>query len=59
MTVCCLLFGFAGQFGFACYSLAHEMSSVIHYLPCFREWLIAHLLSTFLPFQYLLIDSLH
>jgi hypothetical protein len=30
--------------------LAQEMSSVIHYLPCFGEWLITHLLSVFTVF---------
>jgi hypothetical protein len=52
-----LFFSFAGQFGFECCSLAQEMSSVICYLPCFREWLIIHLLSIFLPFQCLFTDS--
>jgi hypothetical protein len=40
MMVHCLFFNFVGQFGFGCCSLAQEMSSVICYLPCFREWLI-------------------
>jgi hypothetical protein len=34
------------------------MIFVIHYLPCFGEWLIACLLSAFLPFQFLFTDSL-
>jgi hypothetical protein len=43
MIVCCLFFNFAGQFDFGCCSLAQGMISVIHYLPCFGEWLITHL----------------
>jgi hypothetical protein len=49
-TVDGLLFSFARQFGFGCCSLAQEMISVIHYLPFFREWLIAHLLLVFTAF---------
>jgi hypothetical protein len=30
---------------------------VIHYLPCFGEWLITCLLSAFLPFLCLFTDS--
>jgi hypothetical protein len=52
MKVCHLFFSFG------CCSLAQEMSNMIGYLPCFREWLIAYLLSTFLPFQFLFTDSL-
>jgi hypothetical protein len=44
MMVCCLFFNFVGQFDFGCCSLAQKMSSVISYLPLFREWLITHLL---------------
>jgi hypothetical protein len=33
--------------------LAQWMSSVIHYLPCFREWLITHPLSVFTTILYL------
>jgi hypothetical protein len=50
IAVCCLLFSFAGQFCFGCCSLAQEMSSVILYFPCFRESLIASLLSVFTAF---------
>jgi hypothetical protein len=61
LSVCymvhCLFFNFAGQFDFGCYSLAQEITFVICYLPCFREWLITWLLSTFLPFQCLFTDS--
>jgi hypothetical protein len=45
VMVFCLLFSFAGQFGFGCCSLSQEMSSVILSLPCFREWLITCLLA--------------
>jgi hypothetical protein len=38
----CLFFKFVGQFDFGCYSLAQEMSFVICYLLCFRDWLINH-----------------
>jgi hypothetical protein len=31
---------------------------VIHHFPCFREWLITHLLLAFLPFLCLFTDSL-
>jgi hypothetical protein len=58
MAVCCLFFSFAEQLGFGCCSLAQSMSSVIPYLPCFWEWLIAHLLFAFLPFLCLFTDSL-
>jgi hypothetical protein len=34
------------------------MSSVVCYLPYFRQWLITHLLSAFLPFLHLFTDSL-
>jgi hypothetical protein len=53
------VFSFPGQFGGGCCSLAQEMSSVICYLPCFRDWLIACLLLACLPFQFLFTDSLH
>jgi hypothetical protein len=33
------------------------MSFVVLYLPFFRQWLITHLLSAFLPFQHLFTDS--
>jgi hypothetical protein len=36
------VFQFCGQFDLGCCSLAQEMSSMIHYLPCFGKWLIAH-----------------
>jgi hypothetical protein len=39
MMVPCLFFSSVGQLGFGCCSLAQEMSSVIHYLPCFGECL--------------------
>jgi hypothetical protein len=39
-----------GKFGLGCCYLAQEISSVIHYLPCFGEWLIALLLSVFTAF---------
>jgi hypothetical protein len=56
-TVHCLIFSFAGQFSFGCCSLAQEMSSVIHYLPCFGEWLITtHFVFT--AFPCLFTDSL-
>jgi hypothetical protein len=42
MTVHCLFFNFEGHFDFLCCLLAREISSVICYLPCFSEWLIAH-----------------
>jgi hypothetical protein len=58
MMVRCLFFNFVGQFDFGCYLLAQEMSSVILYLPCFGEWLIAHLLSAFLPTVCAKISSL-
>jgi hypothetical protein len=45
-----VFFSFAGQFSFGCCSLAQEMSSVVHYLPCFREWLITGPLSAFAAF---------
>jgi hypothetical protein len=38
------------QISFECCPLAQEISSVVHYLPCFREWLIALLLSAFAAF---------
>jgi hypothetical protein len=45
LSVCCdcslFVFSFVGQFGFGYCSLAQEMSSVVCYLPCFWEWLIA------------------
>jgi hypothetical protein len=37
ITVRCLFFIFARQFGFGCCSVAEEISSVIHYPLCFRE----------------------
>jgi hypothetical protein len=40
------------QFGFECCPLAQKISSIIHYLPCFGEWLIAGLLSVFPVFIY-------
>jgi hypothetical protein len=53
-TVC---FQFCGAVSFGFCSLAQEMISVIHYLPCFGEWLIsAHSLSS-LPFLCLFTDS--
>jgi hypothetical protein len=58
MMVHCLFFNFAGQFDFGCCSLAQEMSSVIHYLPCFREWPITCQVLAFLPFWHLFTDSL-
>jgi hypothetical protein len=30
---------------------------VVSYLPCFRQWLITHLVLAFLPFQRLFTDS--
>jgi hypothetical protein len=45
-----LIFSFVGQLKFECHSLTQEMSSVIHYLPCFREWLFTHPLSVFTAF---------
>jgi hypothetical protein len=47
---CSLFFSFSRNFSFGCCSLVQEMISVIHYLPCFGEWLIAHLLSVFTAF---------
>jgi hypothetical protein len=44
------VFQFCGQFSFECCSLAKEMSSVIHYLPCFGDWLIACPISVFTAF---------
>jgi hypothetical protein len=44
------VFQFFGHFSFGCCSLAQEMSSVIHYPPCFEEWLIILLLSVFTAF---------
>jgi hypothetical protein len=49
VMVCCLFFNFVELFDFWCCSLAQEMSFVVHYLPCFRQWLITCLLSAFLP----------
>jgi hypothetical protein len=57
MMVRCLFFNFMGQFDFGCCSLAQKMSFVICFLPRFREWLITHLLSAFLPCQLLFTDS--
>jgi hypothetical protein len=57
MMICCLFFNFVEQFDFGCYSLAQEMSFVICYLPCFREWLITRPLSAFLPFLHLFTDN--
>jgi hypothetical protein len=59
VMVCCLFFNFAELFGFGCCSLAQEVSFVDCYLPYFRQWLITHPLSAFLPFQLLLTESLH
>jgi hypothetical protein len=49
-----LFFSFAGSFQFygavqfwMLLSGSGDMSSVIHYLPCFGEWLITCLLSVF------------
>jgi hypothetical protein len=42
-----LFFNFVGQFDFGCCSVVQEMSSVIHYLPCFS-----------LPFQHLFTEVL-
>jgi hypothetical protein len=52
----CLFFNFVEPFDFECCSLAQEKSFVVHYLPCFRQWLITHLLSAFLPFQCLFAE---
>jgi hypothetical protein len=41
------VFQFCWAVDFGCCSMP-QMSSVIHYLPCFGEWLIAHLLLVFL-----------
>jgi hypothetical protein len=49
--VCCLFYKFVELFVFECCSLVQEMSFVVHYLPCFRQWLITCLLLAFLPFQ--------
>jgi hypothetical protein len=54
MTVCYLFFSFVGQL-----LTGSEISSVIRCLLCLGEWLIASLLSAFLPFQCLFTDSLH
>jgi hypothetical protein len=51
------VFNFVWQFDFGFCLLAQEMSSVIHYLPYFGEWLVACLFSAFLPFQHLFTDS--
>jgi hypothetical protein len=53
----CLFFNFVEPFDFGCCLLAQEMSFVVCYLPCFREWLISHPLLAFLPFQHLFTDS--
>jgi hypothetical protein len=49
--VCCLFINFAEPFDFEYCSLAQEMIFVVHYLLYFRQWLITHPLSAFLPFQ--------
>jgi hypothetical protein len=46
-------------FDFECCSLAQEMDFVDHYLPYFRQRLITHPLSAFLPFQPLFTESSH
>jgi hypothetical protein len=51
VMVHCLFFNFAEPFDFRCCLLAQEMSFVVHYLPCFRQWLITCPLSALLPFQ--------
>jgi hypothetical protein len=51
VMVHCLFFNFAEPLDFGCCSLAQKMSFVVHYLPYFRQWLITHPLSAFLPFQ--------
>jgi hypothetical protein len=54
LSACCdglLFFNFAEPFDFGCCSLAQEMSFVVRYLPCFRQWLITCPLLAFLPFQ--------
>jgi hypothetical protein len=58
-AVCWLFFNFAMLFNFGCCSPAQKMTSVHHYLPYFRQWLITHLLSAHLPFQSLFRVSLH
>jgi hypothetical protein len=40
VTACCLFFSFVGQFSFGCCLLAQDMSSVIHFLPCFGDCLL-------------------
>jgi hypothetical protein len=39
------------QFSFECCPLGQEISSMIHSLPYFGEWLVAHLLSAFAAFS--------
>jgi hypothetical protein len=58
VMVRCLLFNFGEPFDFGCCTLAQEMTFVVCYLPCFRQWLITHLLLAFLPFQSLFTDGL-
>jgi hypothetical protein len=41
------VFQFAELFDFECCSLAQEVNFVVIYLPCFRQWLITHLLWPF------------
>jgi hypothetical protein len=55
VMVHCLFFNFVEPFDFGCRSLAQEMSFVVCYLPCFRQWLITCLLSVYLPFQVCLL----
>jgi hypothetical protein len=57
VVMVCWFFNFALSFDFRCCSLAEEMSFVDLYLPCFRQWLITHLLSALLPFQPLFTES--
>jgi hypothetical protein len=51
----CLFYRFVGQFSFGCFSLAQEISSMIHYLPGFVEWLITCPLSAFAAFSVYLL----
>jgi hypothetical protein len=51
------VFQFCGAVWLWVLLLAQKMIFVIHYLSCFREWLITYSLSAFLPFQHLFTDS--
>jgi hypothetical protein len=53
-----LFFSFVWQIGFGMLSLAQEISSVIHYLPCFRERLTPTCCQSSLPFLCLFTDRL-